>query len=456
MKSKSIILTGCLLGIFVVFWLVSNLIAPLSVEHGELVAAAKYMAQGMMPYEAFSLQETPMGVGIWSLLYRVVGIEASSYWATGLLVLVHLLNGALLWKLMLRLGVEKVFALFGLLFYGLLVYSSDGLMLNLEPMAVSFLLGASLLILQRTTKSLVWASLCYAMALGCKAQAIILLPVLTVMVLWKGNHNHFRLEKGLLFAVLALGIAAAGFMGISFITQQAEWAEGLFPMQEMGLFQTWKDVLYSKLVYVVIQGGRCSLFFFLALPWVWKNLSVHGKRCVCWAFLALCCYLVLFYFQVKVSHGMLVYPWVVLALVHILQSLSNKYIVTALGIAVLIAPGLLTLREFQKLEGGQVKAAQQEELAALKGIIQKPGKVLVHFGDCAEYELGPQIFAELPQLHPMNAVDEMSEAEYIILTEEGFSEWSYSEESDAFFECISERKSYGTGSYMVYVREDDL
>ena len=260
MKSKSIILTGCLLGIFVVFWLVSNLIAPLSVEHGELVAAAKYMAQGMMPYEAFSLQETPMGVGIWSLLYRVVGIEASSYWATGLLVLVHLLNGALLWKLMLRLGVEKVFALFGLLFYGLLVYSSDGLMLNLEPMAVSFLLGASLLILQRTTKSLVWASLCYAMALGCKAQAIILLPVLTVMVLWKGNHNHFRLEKGLLFAVLALGIAAAGFMGISFITQQAEWAEGLFPMQEMGLFQTWKDVLYSKLVYVVIQGGRCSLF----------------------------------------------------------------------------------------------------------------------------------------------------------------------------------------------------
>ena len=153
---------------------------------------------------------------------------------------------------------------------------------------------------------------------------------------------------------------------------------------------------------------------------------------------------------------MLVYPWVVLALVHILQSLSNKYVVGALAVTVLIAPGLLTLREFQKLEGGQVKAAQQEELAALKGIIQKPGKVLVHFGDCAEYELGPQIFAELPQLHPMNAVDEMSEAEYIILTEEGFSELSYSEDSDAFFECISERKSYGTGSYMVYVREDDL
>ena len=452
MKSKSIILTGCLLGIWVVFWLVSNLIAPLSVEHGELVAAAKYMAQGMMPYEAFSLQETPIGVGILSVLYQLVGIEASSYWATGLWIVVHLLNGWLLWKLMFRLGVEKVFALFGLVFYGLLVYSSDGLMLNMEPMAVSFLLGACLLILQRTTRTLVGASLCFALALGCKAQAIVLLPVLTAMVLWKGNRNQFRLEKGLLFVVLALALAAAGFMGISFMTQKADWAEGLFPMQEVQPFQTWKSVLYSKLVYVVIQGGRCSLFFLLALPWAWKNLSVHGKRCVGWAVLALIGYLCLFYFEIKVPHGMLVYPWVVLALVHILQSLSNKYVVGALAVAVLIAPGLLTLREFQKLEGGKVKAEQQEELAALKKIIQKPGKAMVQFGDCVEYELGPQIFAELPQLRPLGMLEEMSEADYIILTESGFSELSYSEESDQFFECISERKSYGTGSYMIYVR----
>lgn len=440
------------MGIWVVFWLVSNLIAPLSVEHGELVAAAKYMAQGMMPYEAFSLQETPIGVGILSGLYQLVGIEASSYWATGLWIVVHLLNGWLLWKLMFRLGVTKVFALFGLVFYGLLVYSSDGLMLNMEPMAVSFLLGACLLILQRTTRTLVGASLCFALALGCKAQAIVLLPVLTAMVLWKGNRNQFRLEKGLLFVVLALALAAAGFMGISFMTQKADWAEGLFPMQEVQPFQTWKSVLYSKLVYVVIQGGRCSLFFLLALPWAWKNLSVHGKRCVGWAVLALIGYLCLFYFEIKVPHGMLVYPWVVLALVHILQSLSNKYVVGALAVTVLIAPGLLTLREFQKLEGGKVKAEQQEELAALKKIIQKPGKAMVQFGDCVEYELGPQIFAELPQLSPLGMLEEMSEADYIILTESGFSELSYSEESDQFFECISERKSYGTGSYMIYVR----
>ena len=452
MKSKSIILLGCLLGILLVGWLVSNFIAPLSVEHGENVAFAKYMAQGLMPYQEFSMPETPVAIGILSGLFRMVGIEASSYWASGLLVLVHLLNGWLLWKLMMRVSLKKAFALFGLVIYLLLVYSTDGLMLNLEPFAVSFLLGACLLILQRGAKSLVAASLCYALAVGCKAQALALLPVLAIMVLWKGSKNEFRLEKGLLFVATTLGLVAAGYMGICSLSQEAAWAEGLFPMQEMGLLQTWKHVLLNKLVYVVIQGGRCGLFFLLALPWAWKHLSVHGKRCVYWAILAFCCYLGLFYFKVKVSHGMLVYPFVILALVHILQSLTNKYVVGALGVAVFIAPSLLSFREFQKLDMGQVKVEQQEELMALKEIIQKPGKALVQFGDCSEYELGPQFLAEFPLLQPITSILDIKEADYIILTEEGFSELSYSRESDLLFECIGERKSYGTGNYMVYVR----
>lgn len=452
MKSKSIILLGCLLGILLVGWLVSNFIAPLSVEHGENVAFAKYMAQGLMPYQEFSMPETPVAIGILSGLFRMVGIEASSYWASGLLALVHLLNGWLLWKLMMRVSVKKAFALFGLVIYLLLVYSTDGLMLNLEPFAVSFLLGACLLILQRGAKSLVAASLCYALAVGCKAQALALLPVLAVMVLWKGSKNTFRLEKGLLFVATTLGLVAAGYMGICCLSQEAAWTEGLFPMQEVGLLQTWKDVLLNKLVYVVIQGGRCGLFFLLALPWAWKHLSVHGKRCVYWAILALCCYLGLFYFKVKVSHGMLVYPFVILALVHILQSLTNKYVVGALGVAVFIAPSLLSIREFQKLDMGQAKVEQQEELMALKEIIQKPGKALVQFGDCAEYELGPQILAEFPLLQPITSILDIKEADYIILTEEGFTELSYSNKSDLLFECISEMKSYGTGNYMVYVR----
>lgn len=452
MKSKSIILLGCLLGILLVGWLVSNFIAPLSVEHGENVAFAKYMAQGIMPYQEFSMPETPVAIGILSGLFRMVGIEASSYWASGLLVCVHLLNGWLLWKLMMRVSVKKAFAFFGLVIYLLLVYSTDGLMLNLEPFAVSFLLGACLLILQRGAKSLVAASLCYALAIGCKAQALAMLPVLAVMVLWKGSKNEFRLEKGLLFVATTLGLVAAGYMGICCLSQEAAWTKGLFPMKEVGLLQTWKHVFLNKLVYVVIQGGRCGLFFLLALPWAWKHLSVHGKRCVYWAILALCCYLGLFYFKVKVSHGMLVYPFVILALVHILQSLTNKYVVGALGVAVFIAPSLLSIREFQKLDMGQAKVEQQEEFMALKEIIQKPGKALLQFGDCAEYELGPQILAEFPLLQPITSILDIKEADYIILTEEGFSELSYSRESDLLFECISEMKSYGTGNYMVYVR----
>ena len=142
-------------------------------------------------------------------------------------------------------SVEKAFALFGLLFYGLLVYSSDGLMLNLEPMAVSFLLGASLLILQRTMPTLIMAGVGFALAVGCKAQAIALLPVLTAMVLWRGKDNQLRLEKGLLFVAISLVIVAAGFMGVSMISEQADWAKGLFPMQEFMFFHTWKYKFFS-------------------------------------------------------------------------------------------------------------------------------------------------------------------------------------------------------------------
>lgn len=453
MKSKSIIFPGCLLGLLLVGWLVSNLIAPLSVEHGENVAFAKYMAQGLMPYQEFRMSETPVAIGILSGLFRMVGIEASSYWGAGLLVLVHLLNGWLLWKLMSRMTVKKTFALFGLSIYLLLVYSSDGLMLNLEPFAVSFLLGTCLLILQRGTKSLVAASLCYALAVGCKAQAMAFLPVLTVMVLWRGSKNTLRLEKGMLFVAMTLVLIAIGYMSVSFASQNAAWTDGLFPMQKPDQFHTWKHVLYSKFAYVVIQGGRCSLFFLLALPWTWKRLSIHGKHCVYWAILALGCYFSLFYFEVKVSHGMFIYPFVVLALVHTLQSITNKYAVIALATAVFFTPFLLSFREFQKMDMGKIKADQQEEIVILKEIIPKPGTAFIQIGDYEDRLLKALILAEFPLTKPLKPIQEIREADYIILTEKGFTKLSNSYDFDIFIECISEMKSYGTSNYMVFVRE---
>ena len=452
MKSKSIIITGCLLGILVLFALVSNLIAPLSVEHGENVAFAKYMAQGWMPYRDFAMTEGPVGIGILAVLYRIVGIGASSYWATACLVFVHLLNGWLLWKLMRRVSVEKVAAFVGLMFYLLLVYSSDGMMLYMVPFAVSFLLGACLLILQRTKRGLVGAGICYALALGCQAQAIFLLPILTALVLWKGKQNRFHLEKGLLFVGISLLLTAAGYVGMTLLSENTEWGKALFPMQELDPYQTVKEQWIDKAVYMVIQGGRCSLFFLLALPWVWKKLNIHGKRFALLAIGAFICYLGLFYFKVEVAQGMLVYPFVTIALSHILQSISNRFGAIAMAIAVLLIPGALTLREFRKLEMGQVKAEQQEELVALKEIVTQSGTAIVKFGECVEYELGPQIFAELPQLLPLKNDTDWEKADYIILTESGFSEVSSSEESEAFIECISERKSYGTGNYLIYVR----
>lgn len=466
MKLKTTL--GILLTIGVLFFLFSYCMAPLSVEHGIHVSQAKYMAQGLTPYQDFSLQETPLGIAILSLLYRIVGTDASGYWASVWLVFVHLLNIVLLGKLMKRVSVHTSEMLAGLIFYVLLVYSSDALMLNLEPFAISFILGSCLLILKRNKRGMLGAGLCFALATACKVHTLVLLPALLVLAFWGGKRNQFKAEKGLLFLAASVVFTLIGAIGIATFSQNPEWTKQLIPIPENN-FITIHKIWHSRLTYAIIQGGRCSLFFFLALPWVWKKMHTHGKRFTIIGMLAFLCYLTVLMWEIKVSNGMLVYPFIAIALAHILQAIPNKRWAVALGIAAIITPIFLTVREFQKLDYGQAKTAQQEELATLNEIIQNPGTAVVLFDQCNEYDLGPQIFSEFPRIQPVSLktsrlgqenqnaeieslIGQISEADYVIMNEDGFSLLSFSADSDAFFDAISERKSYGTGSYLIYAK----
>jgi hypothetical protein len=150
---------------------------------------------------------------------------------------------------------------------------------------------------------------------------------------------------------------------------------------------------------------------------------------------------------------MFVYPFVVLALVHILQNITNKYAVIALAVSVFFTPFLLSFREFQKMDMGKIKADQQEEIMILKEIIPKPGTAFIQIGDYEEHILKAQILAELPLTKPLKPIQKIREADYIILTEKGFTKLSNSKDFDILIECISEMKSHGTNNYMVFVRE---
>lgn len=467
MKSKAIIGWSVLLGALWVVWIVSWCLAPLSVENGVFVSLAKYMAQGLTPYADFQLGETPLGIALLSGVYKVLGTETSGYAGLAFIALVHGLNFFLLGKLMKRVSLKPMALLVGLFFYFFLVYSSDGVMMNLEPMAVSFILGCCLLILKRTRLGLWLGAACMVLAVACKWQSIVLLPVMLVLVFWQGKRNEFKPEKGLLFlAITVVGILIGG-MGIAVLTQQPDWYMQLVPPQEEVIFP--QEVWYERLTYLVIQGGRCSLFFWLLIPFFWKKLSVHGKRFAGLSVLAFVCYLPLLLVEIKVPNGMLVYPFVAVAFAQLFQAIPNRKVAAVLAVLVCILPAGLSGREFLKLEGGKLKAQQQEELATLKQVIEKPGKAVVLFDDCYEYDLGPQIFSELSHIRPVylktsrlglesqpneqdSLIGQIQEADYLIMNEEGFSVLSYSASSELFFEVISACKSYGTGSYLIYAK----
>ena len=97
----------------------------------------------------------------------------------------------------------------------------------------------------------------------------------------------------------------------------------------------------------------------------------------------------------------------------------------------------------------------QNDNSPLKNIVKAPGNTMVWFEECYEYELGPQIYTEIPQLKKTNIQgdNQWKELDYIILNEEGFSNISYSSFSDDFFEAITEMKSYGTGKLIIYSKQ---
>lgn len=453
MSNKWTWITGTVFGLTVLFLLFSNVIAPLSVEHGINVGYAKGMIQGLMPYRDMPMEEAPLGIGILGVLYAIVGTGASAYWSTALLCLTNLLNLWLMYKLMKRVHLTKPAVWGALGFYLLMLYSSDGLMLRTEPFAVTFLLLTYRFILKREKSDLVIAACCFVLALACKSQSIVLLPALAVPAFWQGRHNRFSAEKGILFCTTALTFAVIGFILIAWICGDTNWWRGLgWDFTAPQLFQTTKDVLYGKLTYAVIQAGRCSLFFFIGFFFVWKKMKGYGKQAAATGALAALGGMILLCWDFEVPYFMPVYPFIALALAHLMKAIERPMKAGLLWIAVLLIPGALSIREYLKLENGALKSSQQEEIKALRDIAKVPGNTIVWFDECYEFDLGPQIFTELPQLKPVDIQGgkHWSEADYIILNEEGFTNVSYSADSDAFFDAISSMKSYGTGKLIVY------
>ena len=372
-NQKVNIILGCLL-VGMIGWLVyAYCIAPLSIEHGYYVTAAKLWAQGMTPWKDFSIQDAPGGIALLGTMYRITGIEVSSYAASTLMLLFHLGSVALLGGIMRKIGMGMTSVLFGLLLYVAVLFSSDALMMNMEPVSTFLILCAVRELLSGSRKGIAAAGVLFALSVTCKLQALIFLPVLyLVLPLIKKEENGTQLIR--LFTLYVLGALVAMYAVVALSCSDALWVVNV---EWTNLEKVEKEDVYAFLMNLVILTARCSIFFLLLFPFVRKELDNREKSLLkvgLAAYVAVC---LLFILKCDMAYGMMAYPFVTLSVVVVLQHI-------------------------RKLDFGNLKQEQMEEIETVRMVVQKCKHVILLCNDCHEFDLGPQIFAEIPQLRPVN------------------------------------------------------
>lgn len=398
-NQKVNIILGCLLAGMIGWLVYSYCIAPLSVEHGYYVTAAKLWAQGMTPWKDFSIHDAPGGIALLGTMYRMVGIEMSSYAASALILLLHLGCVALLGGIMRKIGVSMTSVLFGLLLYVAVLFSSDALMMNMEPVSTFLILCTVRELLSGSRKGIAAAGLLFALAVTCKLQALIFLPVLYMVfsVVRKKEESSGSLIR--FFSFCTLGALVVMYAVVALSCGDALWVASV---EWTNLEKVEKKDVYAFLINLVILTARCGIFFLLLFPFVRKELDNSEKSLLKIGLSAYVVICLLFILKCDMAYGLMAYPFVTLSVVVVLQHVRKEKLMAAVAVAMLVIPVALAVREFRKLDFGKIKQEQMEEIETVRMVVQDCKNALLLCNDCHEFDLGPQIFAEIPQLRPVN------------------------------------------------------
>ena len=452
--------------VLMLFFTVSLFLMPITPEHGYYTALAKFMAQGMVPYSDFHMMEMPVGIGLYALLYKLTGVDGSTSFSLVPFVIINAVNLLLMTKLMLKMNIKKGFALLGIVFYFLLCYSSDALHMNMEILAATLLLGACLAVLKKRWMFTMLAALLFSVAVGCKVQIIAMLPVLVLIAATEKRGNGFNFKQCCLLIGSTLLFILIGYIIIACLCGNFHWAEEVtWGVEE--LHSPTFDKLKNIISYVVIQTARCGIVFLFIVPFIYKRLHTDGRRMAFIAVVATVCGLALFYFKVEVVQGIFFYPFVTIALMHMLQAISKKTIVAILAILIMAPPVALSAREIMKFGDGKERNVYYEEIGYIKEILKKPGKAVMLIYTDKEFYIGPQIFAECPHVQPVkiengamgynlienvkdNFIANIWNADYIIINDEAFTVMISGAYVNIFGEKIEKMKSSGTQSIMIY------
>lgn len=383
---------------FTAFFVYSMWIAPFSVKHGYIVGASKLMAEGLIPWHDFNIMDMPLGFWIYSLPYRILGVSASGNVAVFFILAIHLINLFILDRLLKKMQIQSPYRWVAELFYLVVLYSTDAMMVSLEPLTVFFLLLALLVLKTNKLKgNIIFTALFYALAVFCSFQAIVLLPVFALIFLFSGNNRNLHWKS---MAIFLIGVVVIGL--IFYIVTSSCTNESLFWNKfYQGKFFNfdWNDAV----TYLSIYAGRFSVFFLLPglflFKWVKKSTLLYS-----WiSFIAILCISLVVVLEKETALAQLVYPFVFIAFALILQDCcEKKKWMWVLFTSVFLIPGYLCGREFQKFDYGEVKAEQNTYLDFVKESIKEPTTCAVMVSRCHGYDLGPQVLSEIPNLHPVD------------------------------------------------------
>jgi hypothetical protein len=213
---------------------------------------------------------------------------------------------------------------------------------------------------------------------------------------------------------------------------------------------------------LVIQMARFSFYFLFLVFVFWDEVALHTRKYTVVAWVVLFCLAGLMLLYSDMAMGMLLLPWMALALGLVVTELSARKWVAVVWVSVFLVPGFLMLREVKKLQFGQLRTEQRANLAELESLFQKPTLTLPVFLRASEYTFGPQVYSEVPNLLPIDLLHpqkdgedmmdalwhQMEESDVVLMDQKAFL-YLNNRHGDELWEALGDRTERSVGNFML-------
>lgn len=195
-------------------------LVPQSFMHDYYLLAANYWSDGLIPWLGFNLAEMPFGIKILSL---IPDIELNYNFAVLTVLIFYLINTALLFSFMQKIGIEKEYSLTGIIIYLSMLLGISDFGISLEPFATFFMILSFWGIISHKRAKNIIAAILLAIAAMIKIQILLYIPVLALLILLPTHRQHIHSKRTFFFILIFTFCFLLGYMGITTWSENAEW-----------------------------------------------------------------------------------------------------------------------------------------------------------------------------------------------------------------------------------------